>query len=188
MSFFSLLLRKSLLGHGGFEGGLGLVGQTLLSSAPGVLGSLSSGGRLVGEHFGSLALVLVLVAVTLALQVKLVVHVSVDLLVGTRLFEQSPEHSHPLHPHFFDWGSRVGATESLTGAGVSTESSSGEVGSYAGSAVNGDLLFDDEAILDVSSDVVSAVSVADSQGLVWVEPDLVSAAVENRSGQALLEC
>merc|ERR1712018_1003958 len=107
-----------LLGHGGFEGGLGLAGQSLLSSRSRVLGSLSSGGGLVGEHLGSLSLVLllvdvleedslVLVAVTLALEVELVVHMSVDLLVGSRLLQQSPENSHPLHPHLLDWSSGV---------------------------------------------------------------------------------
>ena len=48
--------------------------------------------------------------------------------------------------------------------------------------MDGDLLFDDETVLDVSSDVVSAVGVADGQRFVWVEPDLVSAAVKDRSG------
>ena len=70
---------------------------------------------------------------------------------------------------------------------MSTESSSGEVGSCSGSAVDGDLFFYDETVFDVSSDVVAAVSVRDSQRFVWVEPNLVFAAVHHGRCESFLE-
>merc|ERR1712027_186498 len=105
-----------------------------------------------------------------------------SIFLLARAFFKPPENSHSLHPSFFDWSSGVGGTESFTSTGVSTQSSGSEVGSYSGSTVDGDLLFDDKTVLDVSSDVMSAVGVADGQRFIWVEPDFVSAAVEDRSG------
>merc|ERR1711934_261813 len=129
--FFIIL---TYLFKGGFKSGIGLFSGSLGSSGSGVLGPLLSGGSLVGEHLGSLSLVLlfmdvleedsfVLVGVTLGSEVKLVVHVPVDLFVGSGFLEKPSENSHPLHPHVLDWSSGVGGTESLTSTGVSTESS-----------------------------------------------------------------
>ena len=58
---------------------------------------------------------------------------------------------------------------------------------YTRTAMDCNLLFDDETVLDVSTDVVSAVGVANGQRLVWVEPYLISAAMKDRSGETLLE-
>jgi hypothetical protein len=51
---------------------------------------------------------LVLVGVTLGLQVQLVVHMVVDLLVLSALFQESSKYPHSLDPGIFYWGSRVG--------------------------------------------------------------------------------
>ena len=118
--------------------------------------------------------------------VQFMVHMPVNFLVSSRFLQKPPQNSHSLHPHVLDWSSGVGRTESFTHTGVSSESSGGEVSSCSGSTVDSNLLFDDKTIFDVSSDVVSTVGVADGQGFIWVQPNLVFTAIKDGRGEPFL--
>merc|ERR1719461_1349836 len=100
-----------------------------LAPLTGLLNLGPSGVSLIAQHFGpslfGLLLVnefhqdtLVLEHITLGLQVQLVVQVTVDLLGLTVTFEESPQHSHPLHPHLFLRHSSILSTFPLTITGV----------------------------------------------------------------------
>lgn len=136
-----------------------LLGSSLLSLE---LVLLSLDVSLGSEHSGSVSSGLLLVDVlhqdtlvledvTLRLEVKLVVHVLVDLFLLSVLGQKSSENSLTSHPEELDGHSSVGSTESLTGASVSTLSSGFGVGSCSGPRVDNGGLLDDQTILDESS-------------------------------------
>lgn len=129
---------------------------------------------------------LVLEGVTLAGVVQLVVEVLIDLSGGTVLDEETTEDTKTTHPDDLRGHTSVGSTLSLTETTVATLAA-GEVElASTRSRVHGDGLLDDQAILDELADGLAGVGVGDLADLVGVEPDLVLAAADDRSGQALL--
>ena len=195
-----------------------LLGRALLSLEL-VLLSLDVG--LSSEHSGSASSCLLLVDVlhqdslvlehvTLCLEVKLVVHVLVDLLLLSVLGQKSSEDTLASHPQELDGHTGVGGTESLTGTSVSALSSSFGVGSCPGARVHNGGLLDDQTILDESShlmpgkllailqhtelqaqlerkDGLPRVGVGDVLVFIGVQPDLVFAALHDSGGEPLLK-
>jgi len=172
-----------------------LLGRALLSLEL-VLLSLDMG--LSSEHSGSASSCLLLVDVlhqdslvlehvTLCLEVKLVVHVLVDLLLLSVLGQKSSEDTLASHPQELDGHTGVGGTESLTGTSVSALSSSFGVGSCSGARVHNGGLLDDQTILDESSHLMPRVGVGNVLVFIGVQPDLVFAALHDSGGEPLLK-
>jgi len=178
---------------------LGLLrSDTLLSSTSSflVLGSasLSLVSQLLGTKGLGLLLVdkfhqdaLVLEHVTLALDVKLVVKMAIDLLVLSVLLQEPPQHAHPPHPQLLDGHTGVGGTLALTGAGVTALATSQSVLARASARMNGLGLLDDQAVLDQSTDVLSRIGVGNFIDLVRIHPDFVAPALEYGRGEPLLQ-
>ena len=90
----------------------------------------------------------------LALDVKLVVKMAIDLLVLSVLLQEPPQHAHPPHPQLLDGHTGVGGTLALTRAGVAALTTSQSVLARASARMNGLGLLDDQTVLDQSTDVL----------------------------------
>ena len=128
----------------------------------------------------------VLELVTLGGEVELVVDGSVDLLGGSVLLEQSPQHSLPSHPEHLGGHSALEGASALTDTGVSAESDGLEVLSGSGPGVHLLLPLHDEAVLDEFADEDSGVGLADLLHFAGVDPDSLSAALEHFRCQSFL--
>jgi len=170
---------------------LGLLGgDALLSSSSGllVLGSPGLGlvSQLLGAQSFGLLLVdelhqdaLVLEHVTLALDVELVVKMTVDFLVFPVFLEKTPEDAHPPHPQLLDGHSRVGRTLALTRPGVTSLSSGQSILPRPGARMNGLRLLDDQTVLDQATNILSRVGIGNFIDFVGVHPNFVPPALEN---------
>jgi len=167
-----------------------LAGDTLLSASSRllVLGSSSLGliGQLLGAKSLGLLLVdefhqdaLVLEHVTLALDVELVVKMTVDFLVFPVFLEKTPEDAHPPHPQLLDGHSRVGRTLALTRPGVTSLSSGQSILPRPGARMNGLRLLDDQTVLDQATNILSRVGIGNFIDFVGVHPNFVPPALEN---------
>jgi len=128
----------------------------------------------------------VLEHVTLGLQVQLVVKMTVNLLGLTVTLEETPQNTHPFHPHFFLGHSGILGTFPLTVTGMTALATSFGVVTNTGPRMDSDRLLDHETILDKFADVLPGVGIGDLIDFIGIKPDLVLAAFHNRSGQALL--
>jgi len=192
-----------LLGHLVLLGldllGLGLLaGNALLSASSGLLVLVSPGFGLIGqllgaEGFGLLFVdefhqhALVLEHVTLALNVELVVEMTIDLLILSILLQETPEDAHPPHPQLLDGHAGVGRTLALTRARVTALTTRQSVLTRASARVNGLRLLDDQAVLDQTTDVLAGVGIGDLGDFIGIHPDLVPATLQDGSGQPLLQ-
>jgi len=178
---------------------LGLLGSdALFSPSPGLLVLRPPRLRLIGQLLGAksfgLLLVdelhqhaLVLKHVTLALDVELVVKMTVDLLILSVLFQETTQDAHPPHPQLLDRHTRVGGTFALTGTGVTALSSCQSVLPRSGARVNSLRLLDDQAVLDQATDILSRVGVGNFIDFIWVHPDFVPPALEDGGRKPLLQ-
>jgi len=98
---------------------------------------------------------LVLVHVTLALEVELTVQMSVDFFGFTVFLEQASENAHTSHPEDLLWHSGVCCTLSLTVTTMTTLTTCLGIFACARLGVNSHWLFDDQAIGDEFSNVLS---------------------------------
>jgi len=124
-----------------------LGGDAFLSTHSGFLILGSPGLCLVGELLRPQSLSLLLVDklhqnsfvlenVTLGLDVELVIEMSVDFLIFSVLIQQSPQDSHASHPELLNGHAGVGRSLSLSGAGVTTLSTSEGVFARASARVD----------------------------------------------------
>merc|ERR1719312_139394 len=182
----------------GLEELLLLLGLPLLPPPLGLLDLVAPGLGLVSQHLGpgllGLLLVdvlhqdaLVLEHVTLGLQVEVVVQVPVDLLGLTVAAEQTPQHSHPLHPQGLLGASGVLGTLALSVTGVTTLPPGLGGLTDAGPGVDGGGLLDGETVLDQLAHILAGVGVADLGDLVGVQPNLIFATFKDRGCQPLLK-
>jgi len=167
-----------------------LRGDAFLSPPPRLLILGSTSFRLIRQLFGSkcfgLLLVdklhqnaLVLEHVTLALDVELVVKMTVDFLVFPVFLEKTPEDAHPPHPQLLDGHSRVGRTLALTRPGVTSLSSGQSILPSPGARMNGLRLLDDQTVLDQATNILSRVGIGNFIDFVGVHPNFVPPALEN---------
>ena len=96
---------------------------------------------------------LVLEHVTLALHVKLVVHVFVDLLGIPVLGKETTEHTKTAHPDDGGWETCLGGTLPLTGSSVTALALGFELHAHAVARVHLHWLLDDQTILGKLADV-----------------------------------
>ena len=82
------------------------------------------------------------------------IEVSVDLLVLSVLLQQPPQDSHTPHPQLLDGHTGVGGTLSLSGSGVTALSASEGVLTRASARMDGLRLFNDQTVLDQTTDVL----------------------------------
>ena len=97
---------------------------------------------------------LVLEDVTLGLQVKFVVHVTVNLLGLSVRLEHTSEDSESTQPDGLGWHTSVGSTLSFTKSHVSALLSFGVPLVGTGSGMHDGGLLDDQTVLDQLSDVL----------------------------------
>ena len=108
---------------------------------------------LVSQHLGSGLLSLLLVDelhqdtlvlehVTLGLQVQLVVKMTINLLGLTVTLEETPQNTHPFHPHFFLGHSGILGTFPLTVTGMTALATSFGVVTNTGPRMDSDRLLD----------------------------------------------
>jgi len=178
---------------------LGLLrSDTLLSSTSSFLVLGSASLSLVSQLLGTKGLgllfvdkfhqdALVLEHVTLALDVKLVVKMAIDLLVLSVLLQETTQNAHPPHPQLLDGHTGVGGTLALTGAGVTALTTSQSVLARASARMNGLGLLDDQTVLDQSTDVLSRIGVGNFIDLIGIHPDFVAPALEYGRGEPLLQ-
>jgi len=178
---------------------LGFLGRDAFLSSPSrllVLGPTSFG--LVRQLFGSKRLGLLLVDelhqhalvlehVTLALDVKLVVEMAIDLLVLSVLLEEAAQNAHPPHPQLFDRHTRVGGTLAFTRPRVTSLSSGQSILPRSGARMNGLWLLNDQTVFDQPTDILSRVGVGNFIDFVGVHPDFVAPALEHGRGEPLLQ-
>jgi len=162
------------------ESGLGLLGLLLLDEGL-LLGVLSL--VLVDEFHQH---TLVLVHVTLALEVKLVVLVLVDLLGLTVLLEETTKHTHAAHPQDLGRHTSFTSTLPLTNSSVATLTLGGQVLANAITGVDDLRLADDEAVLEQLADGQAGVGLLDLGRLIRVQPDLVDTTPLDGGGKSLL--
>ena len=86
--------------------------------------------------------------------------------------QESPQHSHPLHPEVFLTGPGVSCSLPLTEPTVTTFPPGLVVGSHAGPGVDSHGLLDHETVLDQLPDVGAGVGVGDLVDLVGIQPHL----------------
>ena len=101
----------------------------------------------------------------LALDVKLVVEMAIDLLVLAVLFQKATQDAHSPHPQLLDGHTGVGGTLALTGAGMTALATRQGVLARAGARVNSLRLLDDQTVLDQPTDVLKG------KRLQWLHVD-----------------
>jgi len=171
-ALFSALSRLLVLG----SSGLCLIGQLLRAKRFRLL--------LVDELHQD---ALVLENITLALDVKLVVEMAIDLLVLAVLFQKTTQDAHSPHPQLLDGHTGVGGTLALTGAGMTALATRQGVLARAGARVNSLRLLDDQTVLDQPTDVLSGIGVGDLRDFVGIHPHLIPSALHHRGRQPLLQ-
>ena len=139
---------------------------------------LSLGLGLLGDNSLDKNL-LVLVDVTLGKQVKLLIHLALELSLGSVLFEESSESPLSSDPDNLGWHSSIGASPSLSDSHVSSLSLLGESFEGSESGVDFDISLSDKSVLDEGSDVGSGGGARELFGLGGVEPDSVLSALQN---------
>jgi hypothetical protein len=190
--------RRLLLLLEGLEHLLLLERDPLLPALLGLLDLVPPGLGLVRQHLGPRLLGLLLVDklhehalvlehVALGLEVQLVAEMAVNLLRLAIAAQQATKDAHSLHPEELLRHSGILGTFPLSHASVPALPPRLCILPHAGPGVHSNGLLDDEAVLDKLADILPRVGVGDLVDLIGVEPDLVFAALHDRSGQPLLQ-
>ena len=112
---------------------------------------------------------------------------TIDLLVGSILFEQTSQDTQSTDPQNLYRHTSIGGTLSLSGSCVSSLTPGFGILPDPGSRVNGNRLPDDESILHQFPDMLSRVGVADFVSFIRVQPDFVLSALQDSRCQPFLQ-
>merc|ERR1712097_189703 len=130
---------------------------------------------------------LILEHITLALHVKDVVQVLVDLLRVAVLLQQATEHTQAAHPDDTLGHPGVLVTLTLPKATVAPLTLSGQLLADTVARVDLGWLLDHKAILSELANIETGVRHGDLVDLIWVQPNLPLTTLEHGRGEPLLE-